>query len=493
MIEHGSAAVTPPDVLHITPTTGNILPRTYICRAAAAVALAGTTLIGGLSEAPAQFTQPVHAAPKNVAPENIELSVPADKALPIRVKDRPTDIEISPVTSNFVFKLLSEPAPDVFKNAEKDIQATANRERRSPFLKHSYAKNLDTDLSQAQYIDSQYQGYKTLADKYHLTLHDPREAKIALNELERSGTGSYEEYLDIARDYLGEFNVELQAATPADQDFLGESVIPATEEQLHSGTSKRALVELVTAFGRLTQEYVDFAAGGHDLTIYLAGNPDPKPDLNDPDKLEDIYAGMAYTNDARRAIALNVEGGVSKPVINHELVHHLDATMSGGEAGIDGEYGILNNGAPYLDEDKNKGLVVDRFNEANNSTLGSVWKEREKSNFAAACEIAKGNEDHLRELGKSVLYITDYAGQRSVTEDKAEVGTSLLGDSYDFAKVTSEDTPHIRQKALVLLRRIATFRPRVAAYIVGAGNLGANPYHSASEDCAEPIDYSGSK
>ena len=70
---------------------------------------------------------------------------------------------------------------------------------------------------------------------------------------------------------------------------------------------------------------------------------------------------------------------------------------------------------------------------------------------------------------------------------------NLLNDPTSFTKQIDGWMPIVGQKARLLLERIATFRPRLAQYIIETRNTQPVFNHPLTDECAKPVDPSDYK
>lgn len=301
--------------------------------------------------------------------------------------------QITPEGEAVVYEALAHPTAKLYEGIRFEERIVAAKQSGSQRFFGGFA------AWSAQHEDNVTYAYRrAIADKHDLTLHDPRQEKEQLREYQKDPSTSFRKYFTVAQDYLSEFGVDLRLATAADRNKLGPKINPPTPRRMEASTVKRSLVGLVDAFSALPQEYVDFAMGDEDKTILLSEKGPTK--LASDDKKKMLYAGLAFTGGDHNTIALNVRTGFNQETDFHELAHLADAAMLGKAMHEDPTYDNLNDGAPYREEDENKALRMDAYDQEYWDVMEDVFQLRRANKLDEACDVAAAGQKKIDQAGQ---------------------------------------------------------------------------------------------
>lgn len=430
-------------------------PRRLMAYKGVALVLAASALL-----APAFDTEHVEQAPKRPA-----VSLPHETPLP-RLNAVATNIHISSQVNRYVDGLLAQKPTSVYDDVHQQI--LTRKDKQAPFHDGKTITWTEEDSDSVVYL-----GDKKIADKYNLTLHDPRPTEQRLRSFDQTDT-SFEKRFEVAQKYLKKFNVDLRL--PYVNEYSNYKIKIPSQAVLDVGVAQEALQSIVDVFGRLPQEYVDMADNNHTLEIMLT------------DDRETDYSGLAFTDGNHNHIALGVGRGIDDGTVEHELTHLIDTAMAGGPKAAlnDPEYEKLNYGIPYRDGSANNAYVAEGLFDTYNQYGPKVYKARRSGDYAKACDIAVKGDLAVEKAEESIVFASKYASQRNVVEDKAEVGLGLV-DSVNFMDRNSVRTPRVREKFTLFAKRLASYRPRLAGFFITRSVAKQYPLSVMSDECSVPL------
>lgn len=203
----------------------------------------------------------------------------------------------------------------------------------------------------------------------------------------------------------------------------------------------------------MPQELTNLASDNQGIDVILVDN-------NDKD-----YGGLGWMNNQHKMAIGQFSG---EDVVEHEVSHLLDSEMSGGymAAHNDPEYTALNQGITYQKKGNEAlALTAKRFYEGQNGRLRHLSElyinEGPQPCFAQA-DLYQENEAAFQ---ADVVFVTEYASQENVVEDKAETLLNII-DSSNLLNRDVSEIATVRSKLKLLMHRLAGYAPRLTGFLL---------------------------
>ena len=286
----------------------------------------------------------------------------------------------------------------------------------------------------------------TAAKDNDLTVHDERAvADTWYAKVNSKHSPSFQATFTVAHNYMKRLGVDLEIGKAQDPNYAFGSRRP-TPAELNTRETKNDLIDTMTAFSTVPQEYLALAGLKH---IYLVAGTNENAEGYTDTGIED---NDAYYKDIKEADGPGTD--------LHELSHMIDSAECHGIIESDSMWTRLNRGIDIYTANTNDTTHIsyeDRYQQDSINLLTREQTSAYAHNKAAYCKAEAADD---AEASKVITYSNYHT---SPAEDKAEIMKNMPY-VYGWSDVTSKRFPYLYNKFRLELARLYHVAPRIARY-----------------------------